>query len=105
MIYIDYKQVVPVKGKRLHKGVNIRREGSMGAILQSICPDKINDTSFTSIKIIKRQMLRATQQSDKDLLFKYRYIIDSVAQAIKSRLQCGRPGFNFWVRKIPWRRE
>lgn len=69
---IDYKQVVPVfKGKRLYKGVNIRRERSMGAILESICPNKMNDTSFTSMKMIKSQMLRATQQSDKDLLFKY----------------------------------
>ena len=23
---------------------------------------------------------------------------------VKNRLQCGRPGFDPWVRKIPWRR-
>jgi len=29
-----------------------------------------------------------------------------VAQLVKNiRLQCGRPGFYTWVRKIPWRRE
>ena len=27
-----------------------------------------------------------------------------VAQMVKNRLQCGRPGFDPWVRKIPWRR-
>ena len=24
---------------------------------------------------------------------------------VKNLLQCGRPGFNPWVRKIPWRRK
>ena len=28
-----------------------------------------------------------------------------VAQAVKSLLQCRRPGFSPWVGKIPWRRE
>ena len=28
-----------------------------------------------------------------------------VAQLIQNHLQCGRPGFNPWVGKIPWRRE
>ena len=28
-----------------------------------------------------------------------------VAQLVKNRLQCGRPGFHPWVEKIPWRRE
>ena len=28
-----------------------------------------------------------------------------MAQMLKICLQCGRPGFSFWVRKIPWRRE
>ena len=28
-----------------------------------------------------------------------------VAQLVKNLLQCGRPGFNSWVGKIPWRRE
>ena len=28
-----------------------------------------------------------------------------VAQWVKIRLQCGRPGFNPWVAKSPWRRE
>ena len=27
------------------------------------------------------------------------------AQLVKIRLQCRRPGFNPWVRKIPWRRD
>ena len=27
-----------------------------------------------------------------------------VAQTVKICLQCGRPGFNLWVGKIPWRR-
>ena len=27
-----------------------------------------------------------------------------LAQMVKN-LQCSRPGFNPWVRKIPWRRE
>ena len=26
-------------------------------------------------------------------------------ELIKAFLQCGRPGFNPWVAKIPWRRE
>ena len=28
-----------------------------------------------------------------------------MAQVVESSLQCGRPGFNPWVGKIPWRRE
>ena len=28
-----------------------------------------------------------------------------VAQTVKNLLQCGRPGFDPWVRKIPWRGE
>ena len=28
-----------------------------------------------------------------------------VTRLAKNRLQCGRPGFNPWVGKIPWRRE
>ena len=28
-----------------------------------------------------------------------------VAQLVKNHLQCGRPGFNPWLGKIPWRRE
>ena len=28
-----------------------------------------------------------------------------MAQTLKICLQCGRPGFSSWVRKIPWRRE
>jgi len=28
-----------------------------------------------------------------------------VVQMVKSPLQCGRPGFDPWVGKIPWRRE
>ena len=28
-----------------------------------------------------------------------------VAQTVKNLLQCGRPGFDPWVRKTPWRRE
>ena len=28
-----------------------------------------------------------------------------VAQLVKNPLQCGRPGFDPWVGKIPWRRE
>ena len=28
-----------------------------------------------------------------------------VAQLVKNLLQCGRPGFDPWVGKIPWRRE
>ena len=28
-----------------------------------------------------------------------------VAQLVKNCLQCGRPGFDPWVGKIPWRRE
>ena len=28
-----------------------------------------------------------------------------VAQLVKNRMQCGRPGFNHWVGKIPWRKE
>ena len=28
-----------------------------------------------------------------------------VAQLVKNHLQCGRPWFDSWVRKIPWRRD
>ena len=28
-----------------------------------------------------------------------------VAQLVKNRLQCGRPGFDPWVENIPWRRK
>ena len=30
--------------------------------------------------------------------------VSLLAQRVKNRLQCGRPGFNPWVGKIPWRR-
>ena len=30
--------------------------------------------------------------------------VSLVAQTVKIPLQCGRPGFDPWVRKIPWRR-
>ena len=39
-----------------------------------------------------------------DYLLQYSWA-SLVAQLIRIRLQCGRPGFNPWVRKIPWRRE
>ena len=29
------------------------------------------------------------------------FLASLVAQLVKNRLQCGRPGFNPWVRKIP----
>src|SRR5574340_174132 len=32
-------------------------------------------------------------------------VFDGVAQTVKHRLQCGRPGFDPWVGKIPWRRK
>ena len=28
-----------------------------------------------------------------------------MAQMIKNMLQCRRPGFDSWVRKVPWRKE
>ena len=28
-----------------------------------------------------------------------------VAQVVKSPPECGRPGFNPWIRKVPWRRK
>ena len=31
--------------------------------------------------------------------------VSLVAQLVRIHLQCGRPGFNSWVGKIPWRRE
>ena len=31
--------------------------------------------------------------------------VSLVAQLVKNHLQCGRPGFDPWVGKIPWRRE
>ena len=33
------------------------------------------------------------------------YWASLVAQLVKNHLQCGRPGFNPWDGKIPWRRE
>ena len=33
------------------------------------------------------------------------FIVQLVAQLERIRLQCGRPGFDPWVGKIPWRRE
>ena len=33
------------------------------------------------------------------------YIASLVAQTVKHRLPCGRPRFDPWVRKIPWRRK
>ena len=32
-------------------------------------------------------------------------IICNCGSAVKNSLQCGRPGFNPWIEKIPWRRE
>ena len=34
----------------------------------------------------------------------YLTLASLVAQTVKRLLQCGRPGFDPWVRKIPWRR-
>ena len=31
--------------------------------------------------------------------------VSFVAQLVKNPLKCGRPGFDPWVGKIPWRRE
>ena len=33
-----------------------------------------------------------------------RILVSLVAQMVKNLLQCERPGFDPWVRKIPWRR-
>ena len=33
------------------------------------------------------------------------YTASLVAQMVKSPPRCGGPGFNPWIRKIPWRRE
>ena len=35
----------------------------------------------------------------------WQFLASPVAQRVKNRLQCRRPGFDPWVRKIPWRRE
>ena len=37
--------------------------------------------------------------------FVYSVRASLMAQLVKNHLQCGRPGFNPWVGKIPWRRE
>ena len=34
---------------------------------------------------------------------KFRKSLSLVAQTVRVCLQCGRPGFNPWVRKMPWR--
>ena len=31
--------------------------------------------------------------------------VSLVAKMVKNLLQCGKPGFNPWMDKIPWRRE
>ena len=38
-------------------------------------------------------------------IYTYTYIASLVAQTVKKHLQCGRPGFDPWVGKIPWRRK
>ena len=38
-------------------------------------------------------------------LYSQSYGASLVAQLVKICLQCGRPGFNPWVGKIPWRKE
>ena len=38
-------------------------------------------------------------------LYKAYHGAPMVAQMIKNLLQCRRPGFNPWVREVPWRRE
>ena len=38
-------------------------------------------------------------------VFSLVYWASLVAQLIRIHLQCGKPGFNPWVGKIPWRRE
>ena len=47
---------------------------------------------------------RIEPSSLKSLLLAGRFFITGLRQQI-IRLQCGRPGFNSWVEKIPWRRE
>ena len=49
--------------------------------------------------------LRATPST---VFFKARSLVEKVSlvtQLVKIRTQCGIPGFDPWVGKIPWRRE
>ena len=42
---------------------------------------------------------------DKTIMKCYLLCASLVAQRVRIHLQCGRPGFDPWVGKIPWRRE
>ena len=42
----------------------------------------------------------------EEIVYRLQYSWASlVTQLVKNHLQCGRPGFDSWVGKIPWRRE
>ena len=51
------------------------------------------------------QGLLTFQDSDKDLLSRKFLLILLKDSSERICLQCGRPGFDPWVRKFPWRRE
>ena len=44
-------------------------------------------------------------KGDQSSVFIGRTDAEAETQLVKIPLQCGRPGFNPWVGKIPWRRE
>ena len=54
---------------------------------------------------ISLQVKDCCKKLEKQLLLSLRIGVSLVAQLVKNRVQCGRPGFDPWEGKIPWRRE
>ena len=50
---------------------------------------------------VSPKQIQIRELSLRILISKYKIIL---VQMVKN-LQCRRPGFNPWIRKIPWRRE
>ena len=63
-------------------------------------------TSISALLITLKTLTVSRRSAGEGIGYPLQYSWASlVAQLVRIYLQCGRPGFNPWVRKIPWRRE
>ena len=65
---------------------------------------KITANGECSHEIKRHLLLRRKAMTNLDSVLKSRDLT-LPASLVAQLPQCGRPGFNSWVRKIPWRRE
>ena len=63
-------------------------------------------TSISALLITLKTLTVSGRSAGEGIGYPLQYSWASlVVQLVRIYLQCGRPGFNPWVRKIPWRRE